>query len=186
MDLREIRIHGRGGQGAVTSSQVMAIAAFFDGKYSQAFPYFGVERTGAPVEAYVRVSKKPINLRQHVYTPDYVLVLEPSLLKAVDTTNGLKKTGLIVVNSNKKPYDLGLKGGFKVYAIDITKVALDIIGKPFVNIAGLGALAGVTGEISLQALEKAIDQRFGAKGKISDLNKQACAALFEEGKKLGK
>ena len=184
MDLKEVRIHGRGGQGAVTSSQVLAIAAFFDGKKSQAFPYFGVERTGAPVEAFTRLSKETIFIRQHVYEPDFVLVLDASLVNALDVTNGLKKSGLIIINSNKKSEDFGLKG-VNVYAIDITKVALDIIGKPFVNIAVLGAFAGLTGEVSLEALNRAIDQRF-TNPKVADLNKKACAKLFEDSKKLKK
>ncbi|MDD5148138.1 MAG: pyruvate ferredoxin oxidoreductase subunit gamma [Candidatus ainarchaeum sp.] len=180
--MKEIRIHGRGGQGAVTSSQVLAIAAFFDGKKSQAFPYFGVERTGAPVEAFARISKEKIFLRQHVYEPDFVLVLDSSLVHALDITKGLKKNGLIIINSNKKPLDFGLKG-FKVYCLDITKTALEIIGKPFVNIAALGAFAGLSGEVSLDALNKAIGQRFENNARIGELNKKACAKLFEEAQK---
>ena len=98
MALIEIRIHGRGGQGAVTSSQVLAIAAFHSGKQSQAFPNFGVERTGAPVESFVRIDDKPINLRQHVYDPDYVIILDSSLIDDVPVTEGLQKNGVIVVN----------------------------------------------------------------------------------------
>jgi pyruvate ferredoxin oxidoreductase gamma subunit len=183
MDLKEVRIHGRGGQGAVTSSQVLAIAAFFDGKKSQAFPYFGVERTGAPVEAFARISKEQIFVRQHVYEPDFVLVLDSSLVNAVNVAQGLKKNGLIIINSNKKPGELGLKG-HRIYCIDITKIALEIIGKPFVNIAVLGAFAGLTGEVSLEALNKAIDQRFAGNPRIAGLNKKAGARLFEEAKKL--
>jgi len=184
MSLKEVRIHGRGGQGAVTSSQVLAIAAFFDNKKSQAFPYFGVERTGAPVEAYARLSESPIFVRQHVYSPDYVLVLDPSLIGAVDVAKGLGKKGIIIVNSNRPAEKLGIKGNFKVYSIDITKAALEIIGKPFVNIAALGAFASITNEISLNAINKAVDQRFEGKERVGELNKKACARLFEEGKKL--
>lgn len=183
MSLKEIRVHGRGGQGAVTSSQVLAIAVFFDGKQSQAFPSFGVERAGAPVESFVRIADEKINLRQHVYEPGYVIVLDSSLLKAVNVTKGLKKNGLLIINSNKKPRQLGLDADFKVKCIDITKVALEIIGKPFVNIAALGAFAAISSEVSLQALEKAIDQRFKGKEKIAELNKQACKKLFKEEKK---
>jgi pyruvate ferredoxin oxidoreductase gamma subunit len=183
MVLKEIRIHGRGGQGAVTSSQVLAIAAFFDGKKSQAFPYFGVERTGAPVEAFARISNEQIFIRQHVYEPDFVLVLDSSLVNSADITKGLKKNGFVIVNSNKNPEMLGLKG-FRAHCIDITKTALEVIGKPFVNIAALGAFAGLSKEVSLEALEKAIGQRFAGNPRISDLNKKACAKLFEEAAKL--
>ena len=128
MPLREVRFHGRGGQGAVTSSQVLAVAVFCDGKYTQAFPNFGVERTGAPVESYTRIDEQPINVRQQVYTPGYVIVLDPSLMANVDVTKGLKKDGLIVVNSEKTPKELGLEK-FNTKCIDITKVALEVIGK---------------------------------------------------------
>jgi pyruvate ferredoxin oxidoreductase gamma subunit len=185
MPLREVRFHGRGGQGAVTSSQVLAIAAFHDGKYTQAFPNFGVERTGAPVESYTRIDAKPINVRQQVYSPDYVIVLDSSLMASVNVTNGLRRDGLIIVNSNRKPRELNL-GKFNAKTIDITKTALEVIGKPFVNIAALGAFAALSGEVSLEALNKAVDERFAEKGKIAELNKQACKALFRqagEGKK---
>ncbi len=181
MVLKEVRFHGRGGQGAVTSSQVLAIAAFHDGKFTQAFPNFGVERTGAPVESYTRIDDKHINVRSHVYSPAYVIVLDPSLMANVDVTKGLKKDALIIVNSNKTPSELGLKG-FDAKSIDITKVALEVIGKPFVNIAALGAFAAMTGEVSIEALNKAIDERFAEKGKIAGLNKEACRVLYEKAK----
>ncbi len=181
MVLKEVRFHGRGGQGAVTSSQVLAIAAFYDGKFTQAFPNFGVERTGAPVESYTRIDDRYINVRQQVYNPQYVIVLDPSLMANIDVTKGIDKEALIIVNSNKTPEELGLKG-FNAKSIDITKVALEVIGKPFVNIAALGAFAALSGEVSLEALNKAIDEKFSEKGKISDLNKEACKVLFEQAK----
>ena len=180
MVLKEIRLHGRGGQGAVTSTQVLAIAAFHDGNYSQAFPNFGVERTGAPVESYVRIDKKPINLRQHVYDPDYVIVLDSSLLDTVDVTKGLQKNGLVIVNSDKSTEELKKKlDNVNVRAINITKIALDVIGKPFVNIASLGAFCTLSKEVSLEALNKAIDELFIAKGKttVAELNKKAAKAV---------
>ena len=182
MALVEIRFHGRGGQGAVTSTQALAIAAFKAGKYSQAFPNFGVERTGAPVESYVRISEKPINLRQHVYDPSYVMVLDSSLLDAVDVTSGLKKGGIIVVNTDKSAADFKKKlGDFKVYTINITKIALEVIGKPFVNIASLGAFCALYKDVPLKALDEAIDELFAAKGKaaVSELNKKAAKAVYE-------
>ena len=181
MALIEIRIHGRGGQGAVTSSQVLAIAAFHSGKQSQAFPNFGVERTGAPVESYVRISEKPINLRQHVYDPDYVIVLDSSLIDAVDVTNGLQQNGVVIVNTDKRAEQLRKLSGFKVHSINITKIALDVIGKPFVNIASLGAFCKLSKDVSLQALDKAIDELFTARGKaaVAEFNKKAANAVFE-------
>ena len=119
----EIRIHGRGGQGAVTTGQLIAIAAFYDKKYCQSFPMFGVERSGAPVQAFVRISNKEIHLRSEVYTPDIVIVLEPSLIEAVDVTKGLKKDGKIIINTNKKPSELKIKGNFNICTIDATSSA---------------------------------------------------------------
>ncbi len=184
MTLLEIRIHGRGGQGAVTSTQVLAIAAFKDGKYSQAFPNFGVERTGAPVESYVRIDDKQINLRQHVYDPDYVIVLDSSLIDTVDVTKGLGKNGVIIVNTDKSPKELKKLSGFKVHAINITKIALEVIGKPFVNIASLGAFSSLSKQVSLKALDKAIDELFIARGKATaaELNKKAAKAVYEAAK----
>ena len=181
MPLKEIRFHGRGGQGAVTSSQVLAIAAFYDGKYTQAFPNFGVERTGAPVESYTRISDKPVNVRQHVYNPDYVIVLDASLIANIDVTKGLQKKDLIIVNSNQTPKQLKLEK-FNTKCIDITRIALEVIGKPFVNIAALGAFSALSKEVSLEAIGKAVDERFAGKEKVAELNKNACKALFEKAK----
>ncbi|MFH1586328.1 MAG: pyruvate ferredoxin oxidoreductase subunit gamma [Candidatus Diapherotrites archaeon] len=181
--MKEIRIHGRGGQGAVTSSQVLAVAAFLEGKHSQAFPNFGVERTGAPVMSYTRISDDKIHIRSHVYEPDYVIVLDPSLIKAVDVTEGLKDSGMLIINSHKQAKDLGIKGKFEVKNLDITKVALEVIGKPFVNIAALAAFAAFTGEVKLETLKKAIDEKLGDKGKIAELNKQAADKVYGECKK---
>jgi pyruvate ferredoxin oxidoreductase gamma subunit len=182
MALKEVRIHGRGGQGAVTSSQILAITAFFDGKYCQAFPSFGVERRGAPVEAFTRISDKPIQIRQHVYEPDYVLVLDPTLMEVVDVTKGLKKDGILIINSDKKPEEFKLDTKAKVKTIDVTKTALEVIGKPFVNVAVLGAFAAITGEITLASINKAIDQEFAEKMKVGELNKKTAEKLFNMAK----
>lgn len=181
--MMEIRIHGRGGQGAVTSSQVLAIAAFYDGKQCQAFPNFGVERTGAPVESFVRIAKEPIMLRQHVYEPDVVMVLDPTLIaQGIDVTKGLKEHGLLIVNTDKSEKELGTKGNFNVKCINMTKIAIDLIGKPFVNIAALGAFCALTGEVSLQALDRAIAEKMAAKPAAIELNQKAVGAVFEAAK----
>ena len=121
---RAITIYGRGGQGAVTSSEVLAIAAFYDGKKCQAFPSFGVERRGAPVTAYARISEKPIRIRQQVYKPNYVIVLDPSLTEAIDVSAGTDESSTILINSDKKPQDFKLKTKAKVYTINVTKKAI--------------------------------------------------------------
>jgi pyruvate ferredoxin oxidoreductase gamma subunit len=169
----EIRIHGRGGQGAVTASEILAIAAFHDGKFSQAFPSFGPERMGAPVEAYCRIDSKSINLRTHVYEPDYLIVLDGSLLKSVDITKGLKKSGIIVINSEEKP-----KLDYKTYSIDATRIALEILGRPIVNTAMLGAFAKATGLVTMESIENALKEKFS--GAVLEKNIQAVKKAYDE------
>ncbi|MBW2995577.1 pyruvate ferredoxin oxidoreductase subunit gamma [Candidatus Woesearchaeota archaeon] len=173
----EIRIHGRGGQGAVTTSQLLAIGAFEDGKQSQGFPNFGVERRGAPSNAFVRIDDKLINIRSQIYNPDCVLVLDASLFNAINVTEGLKKKGLIIINSAKKPEEFKLDG-FKIHTVDATHIAMEVFGKPIINTAIVGAYAAITGQISLDSLLKACDQRFGA-GELAEKNKEAVKRTYE-------
>ncbi len=178
----EIKILGRGGQGAVTASQLLAIAAFYDGKESQAFPHFGVERRGAPSTAFTRIDDKKINLRSHVYNPDVVMILDASLMESINITEGLKKNGIIIVNSNKKPNELGIKGNFQVHTVDATSVALEIFKSNIVNTVILGAFARVTKLVSIDSINKAIEERFKGKEKIIELNKRAIKEAYEETK----
>ncbi|MFH0832937.1 MAG: pyruvate ferredoxin oxidoreductase subunit gamma [Candidatus Aenigmatarchaeota archaeon] len=170
----EIRIHGRGGQGAVTASEVLAIAVFKAGKYSQAFPSFGPERSGAPVEAYCRIDNKFINIRTHIYEPDYLLVLDSSLLYSIDITKGLKKNGMIVINSENK---IKIKD-FKVFNVNATKIAIDVLGKAIVNTAMLGAFAKATNLVSMKNLEEAIKERFPKD--LAEKNILAIRKAYEE------
>ena len=171
----EIRIHGRGAQGAVTSAQVLAVAAFYDGKQSQAFPTFGAERCGAPVESFVRVSDEKINIREQIYKPDYAIVLDPTLINVVNVVEGLK--GLLLVNTKK---DLKLKGNFKVYSLDVTSIAMRIIGKPFVNIAILGAFSALTNLVSLDSILKAIEDVFELKPEVVNKNKKVVKEVYKK------
>lgn len=162
----QIRIHGRGGQGVVTAAELIAIAAFKDGWYSQAFPSFGVERTGAPIEAFARIDKKPIRTREHVYEPDILIVQDPSLIGTVDITNGCGENTIMIVNTAKTKKEIKLGADPKhLFALDATKIALECIGRNIVNTVILGAFAKATGLVSLDALKGAIDQKFHAKGK---------------------
>lgn len=180
----EIRVHGRGGQGAVTTGQILAMAAFYDGKEAQTFPNFGVERAGAPVQAFVRVDDKPINLRSNVYSPNVIMVLDPSLLEVVDVTQGLQDKGVIILNSNKDPKEFRFRGNYEVHCIDATSIALEIFKKPIVNTAIVGAFAAVTKIITLGSLKKAIHDKFAKeKGEhISDLNKKAAEKVYHNSK----
>ena len=136
----EIRFHGRGGQGAVTAAEILAKAAFKDGNYSQAFPFFGVERRGAPVMAFTRIDDKPIDLRYQVYNPDYVLVLDDGLLNVVDVFSGIKDNTEVTINTT----EFKGSGEHEVYSIDATGIALDMLGRNIVNTIILGYFAKKT------------------------------------------
>jgi len=173
--MEQVILLGRGGQGAVTSSRVLAIAAFEDGKFSQAFPNFGVERMGAPVRSYCRIDDKFINLREQVYEAEYAIILDPTLLQSFHE----KVSKMVIVNSNKDPKEIKLDTKAEIKCVDITKVALEVIGKPFVNIAALGAFAALTGEVTLKGLEKAVQQQMGSKGPIAEKNLKAVEEVYK-------
>ena len=175
--LKQIRVHGRGGQGAVTSCELLAIAAFKDGKYSQSFPFFGVARRGAPVMAFTRIDDKFIRLREQVKKPNYVMVLDPTLIEVVDVQEGITDTGIIIVNTSKSPKELNIKTKAKVVTVDITKVSLEIIGAPFVNTPMLGAFAKATGEVSLKAIIDSITEHMSEK--IAKKNIDAVKKVYE-------
>ena len=175
--MKEVRIHGRGGQGSVTAAELLPVAAFEDGKFSQAFPFFGVERRGAPVTAFARLSDKKIRLRSQIYEPDYVIVQDPTLISAVDVTAGLKPNGIVIVNSEKPADDIGIDKRMDVRTIDATGIALAIIGRPIVNTTLLGAFAGATGEISIESIKRSVLERFP--GKIGETNVEAAMRAYE-------
>lgn len=158
--IKEIRIHGRGGQGNVTASEFLAESAFVDGKYAQSFPNFGSERQGAPVVAYVRVSDEPIRIRSQIYEPDYLLVQDPTLFVGNDILEGLKDGGLVIINSPDPPEEFGIPDEYRVITVPATELALEIIEKPIVNTIMVGAFSAATGEIRLEALEKSIRERY--------------------------
>ena len=173
--MHQIRIHGRGGQGVVTAAELIAIAAFNEGWQSQAFPSFGVERTGAPIEAFARLDKKPIRTREHVYEPDILIIQDPTLLATVDVSRGCDDTTMVIINTTQPKSKIKLKLPKKnIHALDATKIALEEIGRNIVNTVILGAFAKATGLISLPSIEKAIKQKFAAKGE-SIINKNISA-----------
>ena len=181
----EVRFHGRGGQGAVTAANILAIAAFKAGKYTQSFPFFGVERRGAPVMAFTRMDDKKIKIKNQVYEPDAVVVLDPSLLEAVDITSGLKKNGVIILNSKKKPDELGCDN--PVATVDATAIAIDHgLGSktaPIVNTSILGAYAkamevlGREGHIPIDKILEAVEEKAPVKPKE---NADATRKAYEE------
>jgi len=159
--MREIRIHGRGGQGTVTAAELLAMAIFHDGKYSQAFPFFGVERRGAPVEAYVRIDDKPIRLRSQVYAPCFLIIMDMSLAELPQVFHGVKKDAMVLVNSEKK---LKLKN-FKVFNVPATSIALEAMGNPLlINTSLMAAFAAITGLVKFDSLVEAVKDRLAHKG----------------------
>lgn len=143
----EIRWHGRGGQGAKTASLLLVDAAFNTGKYIQGFPEYGPERMGAPITAYNRISDDKLTLHSNIYEPDYVVVVDDTLLSCVDVTSGLKKTGAIIINTKRPPAEIrNLLKGYEgdIYRIDAKKISIDALGKYFPNIPMLGAVVKVS------------------------------------------
>ncbi len=172
----EIRFHGRGGQGAVTAAEILAKAVFEEGKYSQAFPSFGVERRGAPVTAFARISDNPIRRRYQIYEPKYVVVLDETLADVVNLTSGLKDDGSILVNTERTTIPSLEEKNIETFTVDATQVALDTIGRNIVNTIMLGFLSAKTGVVSLDSLLKIIDDTFPAK--IAKSNKEATEAVY--------
>jgi pyruvate ferredoxin oxidoreductase gamma subunit len=160
--LKEVRLHGRGGQGVVTAAELIAQAAFADGKYALAFPSFGSERMGAPVTSFVRLSNEPIRSRNQIYTPDYLIVQDATLIGSVDVAAGLKPDGMIIIDTEKKPEELKLNTKAKILTIPASKIAMEIIGRAIQNTTLLGYFAAVTGLISFDGVKKAIEHRFPA------------------------
>ena len=176
----EIRFHGRGGQGAVTSAELLALAAIKEGKYAQAFPAFGAERRGAPVLAFTRISDEIIKLRTGIYHPDVVIVLDPSLVKAVPVVAGLKERGLVVLNSKKGPGDWKKELGrddVQVASVNATSIAMEELGVPITNVVMLGALLKAKPLVDLEPLEEFITQRFP---RIAEQEIKAFRRAYEE------
>jgi len=171
----EITIHGRGGLSAVTAARLLAEAAFREGKHCQAFPSFGAERRGAPVEAFVRIDEKPVRARGLVYTPDHVVVLDPSLAEVIDVTRGLKRNGWVVINSKNRPQQLRWNN---IAWVDATRIANETLGRPIVNTAMLGAFVRITGTVNLTSLIKTVEEYFKGKGAVGNVN--AVKLAYEE------
>ena|SRR2546423_1271672 len=162
----EVRIHGRGGQGVVTGAEMLSIAAFLGGKHAQAFPSFGSERTGAPVVAFCRIDDGPIRLREPIMAPDALIIQDPTLLHQVDVLSGLKRDGFILINTAKGFDALGLGDfvkGFRherLLTVPATELAMKHVGRPLPNAALLGAFAALCGVITLEAVQRAIGEKF--------------------------
>ena len=177
----EIRFHGRGGQGSVKASDILAMAAFAEGKEVQAFPFFGVERRGAPVTAFTRISDEEIRIHCYIYEPDVLVVLDPTLIGAVPLTEGLKQNGKIIINTGRQPGEFSFPGteNPKLYTVDCSSIAikygLGTKAAPIVNTAILGAVAKATGLVSIQSIMNAIKEKIPLK---KEENAQAAEETF--------
>ena len=190
-DLIEIRWHGRGGQGAKTASLLLADAAFNTGKYIQGFPEYGPERMGAPITAYNRISNKPITIHSNIYEPDYVVVVDDTLLDAVDVTAGLKESGAIVINTTKDADTI--RNHLKhyagdIYTIDARKISLETLGKYFPNTPMLAAIVKVSGimteEEFLKDMVGSFKHKFAKKQEVIEGNMKALEMSLKEVKKV--
>ena len=186
-DIVEIRWHGQGGQGAKTASLLLADAAFNTGKYVQGFPEYGPERMGAPITAYNRISDQRSTVHSNIYFPDYVVVVDETLLSAVDVTAGLKKEGAIVINSSKSPAELrpllkGYEG--RVCTIDAGKISEEELGKNFPNTPMLAAIVRVSGVIGeeefIKDMEGSFKHKFASKPQVIEGNMRALKRSLEE------
>ena len=190
-DLIEIRWHGRGGQGAKTASLLLADAAFNTGKYIQGFPEYGPERMGAPITAYNRISSTPITIHSNIYYPDYVVVVDDSLLESVDVTAGLKEMGGIIINTTKSDEEIKslLKGYHgNIYTLDARKISMDALGKYFPNVpmlAGIVKISGImTDEELINDMEGSFKHKFAKKPEVIDGNMTALKNALQEVKKI--
>ena len=190
-NLIEIRWHGRGGQGAKTASLLLADAAFNTGKYIQGFPEYGPERMGAPITAYNRISDEPITIHSNIYEPDYVVVVDDTLLESVPVTAGLKKEGAIVINTTKSPEYLKEKlNGYdgNIYTIDARKVSEETLGKYFPNTPMLAAIVKVTGIMSdeafLEDMKGSFKHKFAKKPEVIEGNMKALELALKEVTKI--
>lgn len=158
----EIRIHGRGGQGAKTAANFIAAAALEQGKFVQSFPEYGPERAGAPMKAFTRISNEAIHTYAPVVNPDYVLVIDPTFIGSIDVAEGLLEKGVLIVNTTESPEEIREKTGFagKVYTVDASKISIDATGLDKPNVPMLGALIKVSDLISVEAIETLVKKKF--------------------------
>lgn len=175
----EIRLHGRGGQGAVTSAELLALAAINEGNYGQAFPSFGPERRGAPVVAFCRIDERQIKIRSNINEPDLVLVLDPSILRLVNVSEGLKETGILITNTKYNADEIRKELGLrcKLAVVNATRIATEELGIPVTNTTMLGALLKAKAVVNPDSLVDPLRERFG---RIADKNIKAFKRAFEE------
>ena len=178
----QVRIHGRGGQGVVTAAEILSIAAFLQGRYSQAFPSFGSERMGAPVVSFCRMSDREIRLREPIMEPDAIIIQDPTLLHQVDVFAGLKREGYVLINTSHSFEELGIGDIFtghraeRFCTVPASELALKHIGRPLPNAVLLGGFAALSGQIALESVAAAVSEKFS--GKVAEGNIAAATAAY--------
>lgn len=167
--MKEIRIHARAGQGAITTAHLLGYAYFLKGLFAFAFPHFGAARMGAPMNAFVRVDTKPVRLRSQIYNPDYVIVVDTTLMRGFNCFSGLREDGIAIINEKEAIEIPKIKARQKVFVVPANDIALKTIGRPLGNTALLGAYASATGEVDLDVLVEAVKKRFSAKAQEANI-----------------
>jgi len=175
--MKEIRIHARAGQGAITTATLLGFSYFNEGKYPYAFPNFGAARMGAPMNAFVRVDSDPVRLRSQIYEPNYVIIVDPTLMRGYNCFSGLKEDGVAIINGKEDMELPKLKAKQKVFVVPANEIAMRTIGRPLGNTALIGAFAAATGELKLDNLIEVVKKRFS--GKAQEGNIQAVKEGFE-------
>lgn len=179
----EIRFHGRGGQGTVVASKILADTISKEGNYVQAYPEFGVERRGAPVFAFIRIDNKPIFDKSRIYKPDHVVVVDPTLVEAIDVTEGLKEGGMIIINTDKKPEELNFPAKYKIVTVNATGIAvkhkLGTLAAPIVNTAIVGAVVRILNLARVESVLEAVREGVPIK---PEENAAAAKEAFEKAK----
>ncbi len=181
--MHQVRIHGRGGQGAVGAAEMLSVAAFVDGWHAQAFPSFGSERNGAPVVAFCRIDRQPIRTREPIAQPDALIIQDPTLLHQVDVFGGLAADGCVLINSVRRPEELGLAeladriGNDRLMTVPATDIAREHLGRPLPNAVLLGAFAGFVGLVSIGSVTAAVRRRF--EGSVGDRNAAGATAAYD-------
>ncbi|MCK9431979.1 MAG: 2-oxoacid:acceptor oxidoreductase family protein [Candidatus Omnitrophica bacterium] len=167
--MKEIRIHARAGQGAITTASLLGFSYFNEGKYPYAFPNFGAARMGAPMNAFVRVDDRPVRLRSQIYEPDYVIIVDPTLMRGFNCFSGLQSDGIAIINGREDLELPKLKASQKVFVVNANDIALRNIGRPLGNTALIGAFAAATGELKLDNLIEVVGNRFSGKAQEGNI-----------------
>lgn len=176
--MKEIKIFARAGQGAITTAAILGEALFHEEKYSYAFPHFGAARMGAPMNAFLRFDQKPIRLRSQIYNPDYIIVIDPTLIEPEKCFDNIKEGGKAVVAVRENTV-ISDKQNINISSLPAEKIAMDIIGRPFANTVLLGAFAKVTGQVKLESILKAVEDNFKSKPEVLKKNLDAAKKGYE-------